>query len=263
MLLPKKLLMFTCVLAAVPAFAQRPFTDVTPHADRLDEYQRIEKVGYQFAYEYLVANLDERPSIYDDTPRRKLEIGGKGLLSQEVEYSPDGDSSVTEYSYMPDYQLRIVEASGEYMYKKGYLYNAKGRLDTIVIASADAEDRIAKYNKDGTVSEFLVRRTDVARDESGEMVEPAQIIHFPWQKITYTYDKNKRPVEEKIFSIENELRFNRLFTYDDKGRITKITYKNNDSPMVETFSYDAKGNLTVRIFEDATGAKEVFKYLYQ
>ena len=113
---------------------------------------------------------------------------------------------------------------------------------------------------------MVCRRADAKRDDNGEPLEPFQLIHIPTEKIVYAC-RNKRPIEERtidIFVNTNEVKFRRTFEYDKEGRITKIYYlPPSGAEASESFTYDAKGNLILRVIQESPDEKRYFKYTYR
>ncbi len=257
----QKNLFFLILLFCSTSYAQRPFSDASPQADHNAENSRILKLGYKTAGEYKVA--DPKIDAKEGSLTKSYEYGSGGFLSVLVDYAYD-DSTKSYYRYEFQGVLQVVNmvTSSEEI-SIGYSYNKKGLLDEIIIAAAEARDEFVKHNKDGTIKEIDVRMPRLDMDENGEIIEPHKIINFPYQKVAYTYDKNKRPIIENTSKISSDEKSQIKYSYDASGRVTNIIQINSSNYQTsEDFTYGTSGDLVMRVFTDGKD-KSYFKFVYE
>ena len=257
-----------CVLIVLilssAAFGQRPFSEASPKSDHDQENKRIEKLGYKTCREYRVSDASIDPK--EGTLTRTFEYGNSALLSLETEYSDD-DTSRSRYEY--DLKGNILGITSEYASGQvniGYVYGKKGLLEEIIVAAIEARDKFVKHNPDGTIKEIDVRMPQLDINENSEIIEPHKIINFPYQKVAYIYDKNKRPITEitsrTIDSKKYETSFQIKYTYDVAGRVINILHINeNDYRMNEEYTYDSDGSLVMLVIVEGKDMK-YFKFIY-
>ena len=87
--------------------------------------------------------------------------------------------------------------------------------------------------------------------------------YIPYEKVAYSYDKNKRPIIENTLEISSKGKSQIKYSYDASGRITNILRINiSNYQTSEDFTYDTNGNLVVRVLTDGKD-KSYFKFVYE
>ena len=257
----QKIQIFLFLLLCSTSYAQRPFSDASPQADHNAENSRILKLGYKTANEYRVSDSTIEPK--EGTLIRSFEYGKAGLLSVLRDYDHD-DTSTNNYEYDP---LGVIQDVNITMSSQeiniNYVYGKKGLLDGITTSALDPLDKLVTHNGDGTIKEIDVRQMTRGMDENGETKEWKPMNYIPYEKVAYSYDKNKRPIIENTLEISSKGKSQIKYSYDASGRITNILRINiSNYQTSEDFTYDTNGNLVVRVLTDGKD-KSYFKFVYE
>lgn len=258
---------FACLLFAlsVSAYAQREFTDVSPYADVNTEHKRLDSLGYRSAYEYELAD-----STQPNGKRYlmgRFEYGVDGVIATRIAYGFDTDSTAWYYAYNTKGKVtQMSMISRRAIIQNSYYYSKRnGRLDSVVVNKGQMFKKIARYAKNGTITDFDVQKIDITQDTAYKKKTRYKRMLSPFERIVVVYDTNNRPLTDTTYSLEGQMKDARTYTYDDLGRMTfQSFHEPGNAAWSEEYHYDDLGNLYRRVHFDATtGERKHFVMAYR
>lgn len=258
-----------CLLCTLylSSFAQRQFTVVSPFVDVSSEQKRLDSMGFSNAYEYELA--DSTAPNGKRYLMGRYEYGVDGVVALKIAYGFDTDSTAWYYAY--NTKGRVTQESmisRRAIIQSSYHYNRRtGRLDSIIVNKGELYKHLPKYNKNGTIAEFDVRKIEITPDTSGKPGKKKRYKRtlIPHERIVFVYDTNSRPIADTLYSIGGQVKTATAYTYDGSGRMTSYAYHEPGMAIWnDYYEYDDRGNLFKRIhFDITTGERKHFVMAYR
>ena len=187
---------------------------------------------------------------------------GKELFDYRSKYLPGLSRKITPIDLPSEKITEINTLQGGNEATRAYMYAKNGLLESIMVASAESRQIKVIHNTDGTIKECDGEMPRLETDKDGNIKEPQKLIFSPFDKVTYTYDKNKRPISETTSTTSDgknyTVAYQWKYTYDLAGRIIKINKSGGDT---EEFIYDGQGNLSMRV-KTYGNERYYFKFIY-
>ncbi len=218
------------------------------------------KTVKELHYRHSDSKPEERDSVVYDQKGNEIErtmINDYGQLMGKQIQKFDADGSIKE-SIFNDEKGRPID-------KRVYETNA-GKLVKILTYDGKGilrEKTVRKYNTAGEFSEEIYfdptterAKTVFRYDDKGNSIEMSFFMSdgtkaiapvgpcLGGHRVTFTYDKNDRPLTKTIFDASDNVKKTSVYTWDNRGNV--LTYSSKSSLSTSKFSYtyefDEKGN---------------------
>ncbi|MBI3521126.1 MAG: hypothetical protein HY062_17430 [Bacteroidetes bacterium] len=190
---------------------------------------------------------------------RKLISNGHSYTKNEYVY----DTVSTNYFYNEADRLKLKRYNdGSYYESYYYDYSADGKVEK--------EKRCKETNVSENKSEFKLGGQFIISEESFKYITTGKNQYKkvcqndegrPYKEIIYTLNDAKQPISINEQYTVTWITQNSTFTYNQKGQLTKASYKSNsngDLEQVRTYEYDANDCLlTEKQFKNGVLLKEV------
>ncbi len=163
----------------------------------------------------------------------------------------DADDSIgiysDEFTYFPDGRIRIITYTGYDLYpiQIGFEYTKKGKLDSCIIASAEARHYGYTYDKKGNIVHAVGMGYVFAYDDNGNFMDEMQLVEM--ETMDYTWNEKNQLIKE-VTKLRGEYSSSIEYTYDEAGNLkSKLLFVDTSSgaqPVDKYFYfYDDKGLL--------------------
>lgn len=210
-----------------------------------DSYDRPTKIKLPSNRETTVSYTSNMVTTIDAGLKTTKKIDATGALLESSD--PAG---IISYKIRPDGQIENIKApDGKYSY---FEYDNYGRK--IKITDPSAGEVQYQYNDEGLLYRSVNARTQVTEYEYNDYGQLLKVI-YPDETVIYSY----RTIDNKIEKVTAGTHYELNYVYDDLGRVSKESEKQENVTFVKDYKYEA-GRISSVKYNNVVTDELVYNY---